>query len=444
MKFVRRGAVGLLAMCVGVLALLVPVSSASAAGPMTGPDPWYTYSGAKPLAEFKPGDVLKVRRSRYHLMGLPTPVKAVQILYRSTSALGEPTANATSVLIPKGKHFKGRAVSYQSFYDSMNPDDGPSRAVRGDLTLGGLVNIAEAGVIAPMLTHGYIVLLPDTEGQKADFAVGPVYGMNTLDSIRAARKLRPGGLKKRAKVGLIGYSGGAIGTNWAAALAPSYAPDVNRDLVGATSGGLLVAPAHNLKYISGSLAWAGVAGMAIFGASRAYGVDMTPYISDYGKSLAPKFEVAGIADVLYAHPWLQWEHVVKPRYANPNSIADFVDIVNKINLGQAPTPTIPIQMVQGTGGWMEGTGGMIPGIGTGDGVMVAGDVRQLMRQYCDRGTTVEYHEVGLSHIGAAIVWGYPAYMFLLDRFNGKPAANNCASIGTGNSLAPEVFVPPAG
>ncbi|HMU36930.1 MAG TPA: hypothetical protein PKA04_08885, partial [Marmoricola sp.] len=112
MLFARRGAVALLAMCVGVLALLVPAQSASAAGPMTGPDPWYTYSGAKPLAEFRPGDVLKVRKSNYHVLALPTPVKAVQILYRSTNALGEPVANATSVLIPKGKHYKGRAVSY--------------------------------------------------------------------------------------------------------------------------------------------------------------------------------------------------------------------------------------------------------------------------------------------------------------------------------------------
>jgi hypothetical protein len=444
MSLLRRGLVGLLSISIGVLALVVPVQSASAAGPMTGPDPWYTYNGAKPLASFKPGAILKVRRSNYHVAGLPNQVKAVQILYRSTDALGGPTANVTSVLIPPGKKYKKRVVSYQSFYDSMNPDDGPSRAIRGDLTLGGLVNIAEAGLIAPMLTHGYIVNVPDTEGQKADFAAGPVYGMNTLDSIRAIRKLRPGKIKRNAKFGLIGYSGGAIGTNWAAAMAPQYAPDVNKRLVGATSGGLLVAPAHNLKYISGSLVWAGVAGMAIFGLARAYNIDMSPYISDYGSSLAPKFSVAGIADVLLAHPWLQWEHVVKPPYVNPNSIPEFVYIANKVNLGSAPTPTIPIQVVQGTGGWMEGTGGMIPGIGTGDGVMVSGDVRQLMRQYCDAGKKVEYHEVGLSHVGTAVVWIYPAFMFLQDRFQGKAAPNNCASIQPGNSLAPEVVVPAVG
>jgi len=441
MTVVRRALAVLLSVSIGFLALLVPAQSASAAGPMLGPDAWYTYDGAKPLADFQPGDILKTRTSNYHVAGLPNQVKAVQILYRSTDALGRPTANATSVLIPPGKKFKNRVVSYQSFYDSMNPDDGPSRAIRGDITLGGLVNIAEAGLLAPMLTHGYITIVPDTEGQKADFAVGPVYGMNTLDSIRAVSKLRPGGLKASAKVGLLGYSGGAIGTNWAAALAPTYAPDVNARLVGATSGGLLVDPAHNLKYISGSLVWAGVAGMAIFGLSRSYGIDMSPYISAYGQSLAPKFEKAGIADVLLAHPWLKWEHVVKPQYANPNSIPEFVEVANKVNLGSAPTPTVPIQVVQGTGGWMEGTGGMIPGIGTGDGVMVSGDVRQLMKQYCERGTQVEYHEVGLSHVGAAIVWGYPAYMYLLDRFAGKPVPNNCASIKPGNSLAPEVYVP---
>ena len=52
---------------------------------------------------------------------------------------------------------------------------------------------------------------------------------------------------------LIGYSGGAIASNGLPRLAPTYAPDVNKNLVGAAIGGVLVHPNHNLDYVQGAL-----------------------------------------------------------------------------------------------------------------------------------------------------------------------------------------------
>ena len=97
------------------------------------------------------------------------------------------------------------------------------------------------------LTQGFAVIVPDTEGQRADFAAGPEYGMNTLDSIRAAFNSSTVGLPADARIALLGYSGGAIASEWAAELA--YAPDVNGRLIGAAIGGVLVHPAHNLHYV---------------------------------------------------------------------------------------------------------------------------------------------------------------------------------------------------
>jgi hypothetical protein len=51
------------------------------------------------------------------------------------------------------------------------------------------------------------------------------------------------------KIGLIGYSGGAIATRWAAELASSYSPEISSRIVGAAMGGVLVDPAHNLRYV---------------------------------------------------------------------------------------------------------------------------------------------------------------------------------------------------
>ena len=86
----------------------------------------------------------------------------------------------------------GKAVSYHSFYDSLNPADSPSRAIAGDLTLGGVIPNAEALFVTPLVLHGYNVVIPDTEGQTADFAAGPEYGTTTLDSIRAATEQHSG------------------------------------------------------------------------------------------------------------------------------------------------------------------------------------------------------------------------------------------------------------
>ncbi|MFB7372280.1 lipase family protein [Streptomyces sp. NPDC056222] len=401
-------------------------------------DPFYTYDGSEPLSSFAPGAVLKTRTLQYHLVGIPTPLKAIQLLYRSTDAQGRPAANVTTVV----RSLTGdgsRAVSYQSFYDSLNPEDGPSRAIAGDLTLGGVIPNAEAVFMTPLLAKGYTLVIPDTQGQRAAFAAGPEYGTNTLDSIRAATGSAETGLSDNTRFGLMGYSGGAIATNWAAAMAPAYAPDVNRKLVGFAEGGLLVTPAHNLKYVDGSLAWSGVIPMAIIGVSRSFDIDVKPYLSGYGLKVYAELEKGSIVNALGRYPGLTWKKMAKPEYENINSVPEIVTAVNRINLGSAATPTIPGFIAQGDAGVLEGTFSNRPGIGTGDGVMVAGDVRALARQYCATGNTAityRQHEL-LSHVGVPVIWAPHAMDWLDARFAGRTAPSDCGRIPAGNSLAPE-------
>ncbi|MFD5322704.1 lipase family protein [Streptomyces sp. NPDC127092] len=408
----------------------------------TPADAFYTYDGSTPLSAYAPGSVLKTRTLRYHVVGIPTPVTAIQLLYRTTDAQGRPSANVTTVvrsLVGDGS----KAVSYQSFYDSLDPEDGPSRAIAGNVTLGGLIPNAEALFIAPLLAKGYDVVIPDTEGQRADFAAGPEYGTNTLDSIRAATRSPHTGLGSGTRFGLMGYSGGAIATGWAAALAPRYAPDVNSRLVGFAEGGLLVAPAHNLKYVDGSLTWSGVIPMAIIGVARSYDIDLKKYMSSYGLEVYAKLEHGSITDALGRYPGLTWKKMAKAEYADPNSVPEFLAAVNKVNLGSAATPTVPGLIAQGNAGVLEGTFNSPPGIGTGDGVMVAGDVRALARQYCATGNSaISYDQYDLlSHVGAPVVWAPTALGWLDDRFAGRPAPSDCGRIPAGNSLAPEKPAP---
>jgi hypothetical protein len=429
----RRMTVALLLLA-GALVLAAP--AAQAAPPTPQEDPFYQYAGAAPLAEIAPGTVLKTRTLSYHVVGLALPVKAVQLLYRSTSQIGEPTVNVTSVLKPPLALGTPQVVAYQSFYDSLNPADEPSYAISGGLTLGGAIPQVESALIGPELLAGRTVVVADTEGENADFSVGPEYGINTLDSLRAALSSPATGLAAAKEIGLIGYSGGAIATEWAAELAPSYAPEVNRMLVGAAMGGVLVDPAHNLHYVEGSLSWAGVTPMAIIGVSRAFHIDLTPYLSEYGKQLYKKLENASISEALAHYPGLTWAQLAKPEYPTPESIPIYVHTVNQLIMGTGGTPTAPLFIGQGALGELEGTAGDKPGIGEGDGVMIAGDVRSLAREYCERGDKVLYNQYPLGHITAASPWVTTAIPWLAARFAGTAAPENCASIEPGNPLTP--------
>lgn len=399
-------------------------------------DPFYSYTGDTPLAALDPGAVLATRTMPYHVVGISMPVTAVQIVYRTTDAQGRPATNVTSVLKPPTGFDPTKAVAYQSFYDSLNPEHSPSRAIAGDVSFGGAINASEAQFLAALLAQGYSVIVADTEGQQADFAAGPEYGMNTLDSIRAATRSAETGLDADTRVGLFGYSGGAIATNWAAALAPGYAPDVNDRLVGAAEAGLLVNPARNLTYINGSVGWSGVALMAIAGVARSYDIDFSEYLNDHGQRLFDNIQDASIANVLFQYPGLTWQQMVKPEYADPASVAPFMDAARKVNLGEAPTPTIPMFIGQGAGGTLEGTPGDKPNVGPGDGVMIAGDVRALANQYCaDGNPQIKYTQYdALSHVPTMLAWSVEAFGWLNDRFADLPTPTNCGTIAPGNDL----------
>jgi hypothetical protein len=140
--------------------------------------------------------------------------------------------------------------------------------------------------------------------------------MNTLDSIRATFNSSTVGLPSDARVALLGYSGGAIASEWAAELAPTYATDANARLIGAAIGGVLVHPAHNLRYVEGTFFWAGVMPMALIGIARAFGVDFTPYLSPRGLRLFHDMQSTSIANILgQPRYWrLKWADVISPAH----------------------------------------------------------------------------------------------------------------------------------
>lgn len=387
------------------------------------------------LAATAPGTVLRERELNYHVATLETPVRVTQLLYATTNVHGEIEENVTIVMHPPVPA-SGNVISYQSFYDSLNPTDNPSRIIAGNQTLGGLISTLESAMIAPALLSGHAVVLSDTQGKDANFAAGPGYGAATLDSLRAATNSPSAPVSEDARIGLFGYSGGAIASNWAAILMAEYAPELQSRIVGVAQGGLFVNPVNNLSYAGEGPVWSGVVAMALAGLSRAYDVDVNQYLTEHGMRVLEDVRDLSIIEAFGRYPNMRWPDIVRPEYPTPQDAPELMDVIRKLNMGNGPAPTVPMFIFQGAGGFIEATPPGGPGVGPGDGVMVAGDVRSLVRDYCAAGAQIEYREYPwFSHVITAVPWLVEGHLWLERMLQGVPATNNCHTVPPGNDLS---------
>jgi hypothetical protein len=412
-----------IAIAVGVAALSMTaatVSRASAQSPiLPSQDPFYTYSGSTPLSQIAPGTVLSERSISVVIEGLTVPVSAEQLLYRTANEQGQPSVTVTTVVKPL-LTIGTRIIAYQTAYDALGSECDPSYTLQGG-DASNTTAQAEAAVIATYAAAGFVVTVPDYEGENLDWGAGQESGYNTLDAIRATENyLR---VSSSTKVGMLGYSGGSIATEWASELAPSYAPSLN--IVGAASGGVPVDFAHNLTYVNGDQDWAGVIPAILVSVGRAFGVNISQYLSSYGEQVTSAVSGECIASFAASYPGLTVQQLLGPAYQNPFAIPALVTIMNKLIMGTGGTPAEPVLLGVGNAD------------GTGDGIMIAGDVEALAHEYCQRGVAVTFDEyAGLQHTPAAVPFEADALTFLEGLMAGLPAPNGCASIGAGNSLAP--------
>ncbi len=400
-------------------------SVTTSAAPLTpGQDPFYTYSGSTPLADVPPGTVLKSRAVQVALGTATTPVTAEQLLYRTSGEQGQPIATVTTVLMPATGKLVPDVVDYLSFYDALGAQCDPSYTLTGGNP--GSANEqqaqAEEAIIASYVAEDFIVTVPDFEGPDLEWTAGYLSGYAALDAVRATESYL--GLPASTKTGLTGYSGGSIAANWASELAPTYAPELN--IVGVAEGGIPVDFAHNLAYINGSSTWSGVIPAVLVALSRAYGADLSTYLSPYGEELAGQVAHACIGSFEGAYPGLTIQKLLKPQFQDFLHIPLFVHIVDELIMGSVPGhPGEPLLMAVGDSD------------GTGDGIMVTADVEGLAHEYCAEGVPVELTVYdGLDHTETAVPFEASALTFLEGRFDGAPFVDGCSSVGVGNPLTP--------
>ncbi|HTU76054.1 MAG TPA: lipase family protein [Trebonia sp.] len=384
-------------------------------------DPFYTYTGSTPLSQVAPGTVLKERGVSLSIDGLTVPVSTEQVLYRTTGELGQPTVTVTTIIKPLISLIGTKIVAYQTAYDALGSECDPSYTLQGGNSSDSTAQEEELAIAAYVLA-GFTVTVPDYEGTSLDWGAGQESGYGTLDAIRATEGyLRASG---STEVGMVGYSGGAIATEWASELAPSYAPGLH--IVGAAAGGVPVDFAHNLTYVNGDDDWSGVIPAVLVSLGRAFGVNITPYLSAYGQQLTSQVSGECIASFASSYPGLTIQQLLLPQYSNPFDVPVLVSILNHLIMGTSGgTPGEPLLL------------GVGDSDGTGDGIMIDGDVEALAHEYCQRGVPVTYTVYPLlPHADAAVPFEAQALTFLEGQFSGSPAPDGCASIGQGNSLAP--------
>jgi hypothetical protein len=405
-----------IALVLGSVTLVAPIAQAQGPGsPIPADDPFYSWDGSLDAA---PGTVLRSRPMVFSTPTLTTPITGEQVLYRTTDQQGNGAVTAAAVLRPL---IPGppKIVSYHMAYDALGSQCDPSYTLSGGST--NRIAGAEQAVIAGYLAAGYTVVAPDYEGEEMEWTIGRQSGYAALDGVRATQEFLQ--LPSNTPVGLIGYSGGSVPTQWGAEVAPYYAPELN--IVGAAAGGLPVDLAHNLPYISGSDNWSGVIPALIVAYQRAYGLDTASFLSEYGAELIQEVANQCIAEFAADYPGLTDADMVRAPY---NSLLDVPEVVEAIDdniMGSTGTPSTPMFLAVGHSDPI------------GDTVMITADVEGLAHEYCGRGVDVQYSQYnGLTHGDAFAPFEAQGLQFLSERFAGLPTRSNCATIGVGNSLAP--------
>lgn len=417
MRGVRRREKWLVCMALAVVAL--GPSSATAAAAPTAPssDPFYSYTGS--LAAVTPGTVLRTRQVQLSVAGSPQAYPATQVLYRTTDQLGQPSATVATIVRPAGAGIAPvKLLSYQTFYDGVASTCRPSFTLQGG-DPNNTTATADEALMLDYVQQGFTVVTSDYEGPTDDYGAGHQSGYGTLDAIRAAEHQL--GLSATAPVGLVGYSGGSIASEWASELQPRYAPELK--LIGVAEGGIPADYIHTTAYIDGSSSWAGAIPAVTLGLLRAYKLNVSKYASARGMQIFKQVEQGCLNPSAY--PGLKLADLLKPQYKDWHKVPVFVRIFNAHIMSLSGTPKEPLLMGVGNAD------------GTGDGVMIDKDVQELAYIYCTRHVPVEFHVYNNSdHVEAAPQFEAQAVQFLQQLYNRQTPTDECGSITPGNPFTP--------
>ncbi len=380
-------------------AAAIPVGSTVPSG-----DPFYT--PPVPLPPGVPGDVLRSRKINVHIDPLnliPLPVNAWQLLYRSTSATGEPVAVSGTLMVPFTPYPGVRPlVSYAVGTHGLGDQCAPSYRLRT-----GTEN--EIALITQALSRGWAVVVTDYEGLGTPaphtYAVGVAEGHAVLDAARAVTRLAGSGVSTSAPVGLFGYSQGGQATAFAAEQARTYAPDVR--VVGVAAGGVPADLAAVARFNDGKVGFSLVLAAAAGYAAAYEDVPFGAILNDAGRATVARVTRACTVELVTIAPFAR--------------LSDFTTVPDPLS-----DPRWQARLAENRAGRVAPTAPVYLYHGTLDELIPFPVGQSLRTSYCGLGARVQWQPVPLSeHLLGVSVGGPAAMKWLGDRFAGRAPASNC-------------------
>ncbi len=268
------------------------------------------YEPPEPLGDGRPGNVIRAEPMDAYLWpGVRLRARAWRMLYRSTAAIGEPTAVSGTVLVPRGSTRGPRPlIGYAVGTHGIGDGAAPSRLLARGIEW-------EAGLIAMLLARGWAVAITDYQGLGTPgdhtYMVGRALGANVLDAMRAARELVGEELAPGGPAAIIGYSEGGAAAAWAAQLQPVYAPDVPLVAVAAGAAAANVesaGPTLDGSFFSFFVAYGGI------GYAAAYPeLDLDSYLTPAARKGIASLRESSIVQAMLSGPrWVRMDELTQP------------------------------------------------------------------------------------------------------------------------------------
>ncbi|MBB5917282.1 hypothetical protein BJY24_006194 [Nocardia transvalensis] len=402
-NFVFRRALGA---CAGSLVLLAAAVGAAAGQPFLpadDPDPFYSAPGD--VADHEPGDVLGIRALPPLAVFPDTDVWLIK--FRSTNSENKPIAATTTVLSPRHRPDNGPLMSYQTIINGLGTECSVSHTLYTDDPN---LMVREAPAYNVVLQRGWTIALPDHLGPEFAYGAAKLGGQITLDGIRAAQQVKQLRVE-HSPVAMAGYSGGGMATAWAAALAPTYAPDLK--IAGAAAGGV---PMNLVKMLEGL----GYGSHPVFGLAFAAGIGLereypdrfpiSDQLNDLGVQMGRKVANGCTNDLLAAGAGRGALDFAKTTKMTEDPEARKVLEENSLELYDDGVPNMPVFE------WHSPIDGLVP----------IDSIVNTDRRWCGAGVRLQSEAIPVpDHLTAAVL-GLPSVMTWLDaRMRGEPAPSNC-------------------
>ena len=390
----RRGitVVGV-AVCLGLVVIAPPASSAPKESPRKAPTGRAFYTPPDPLPAAEPGDLI-----------WSTPFKAVpganawKVLYHSRAVDGSDVAVSGVVVAPTDAAPPGGrpVISWAHGTHGIADKCAPSRTA--DM-------VSRLPSIGKLVAQGYVVVATDYEGLGTPgthpYLVGESEAHGVLDIARAAQQLP---VDASNKTFVWGQSQGGQAALFAGEVAPTYAPDL--DLLGVVSGAPVTDAAAMFPAAATIPGTLGFAVMGMIGMEAAY-------------------PDAKVSDVLTPAALEQTKIVDKKCYEDV--LAAFKQPVDAvIATNPSEVPPFPAIFAADSPGNRPVTAPMLVYQGLSDDVVFKVFTDQYVKKACGLGNTVEYKTFsGKDHYEENSAAEKDVLEWMQARLGGLPAPSNC-------------------